>query len=134
MKNSLPDDIVLTNYERDPLIFYTHRKMAYMLSNETIFRESIPASSYSAKLNNILPDYIFSNKHIDWLVERSNYPERLYNFDSLQKNLERKGLIEKIFYLSYPDLPWSNRADLRYHKFRTANNYPPIKIYKLKSE
>lgn len=131
-ENSSVDDIVLTNYERDPLIFYTHRKMAYMLSNENIFRESIPAPAYSAKLNTILPDYIFSNERIDWLIERSNYPERLYKLESLQKNLESKGQIEKVFYLSYPDIPWSNRADLRYHKFRTAENFPPIKIYKIK--
>ncbi len=133
-ENASPDDTVLTNYERDPLVFYTHRKMAYILSNEKFFRESIPAPRYNAVLEDKLPDYIFSAEKTDWLIERSNYPKRLYDFESIKDELEKKGLIEKIYYISFPDIPWSNRADLRYHKFRTAENYPPVKIYKIKKQ
>ncbi|RMF94745.1 MAG: hypothetical protein D6734_07055 [Candidatus Schekmanbacteria bacterium] len=131
-KNASEEDIVLTNYEHAPIIFYTNRRMAYILSNERYFRESIPAPKFNEVLMQMLPNYIFSYENIDWLIERSNYPERLYGFNSLKRNLQKNGFIEKVYYLSYPDIPWSNRADLRYHKFRTPVNFPSLKIYKVK--
>jgi len=129
---SEPGDVVLTNYERDPLIFYTGRRMAYILSDDEAFCNSIPAAPYDPSLKNKLPDYIFSIDNIGWIVERSNYPTRLFDFNALKERLEKEGLIEKVYKLDYPDLPWSNREDIRYHKFKTPDGYPQVTIFKLR--
>ena len=124
-------DLVLTNYESAPIIFYTTCKVAYVISNESEFYKSIPSKRYNPVLEEKLPDYVYSLKKVDWIIPRSNYINRLFNPAVVLGRMEKEGYNIKKYELNYPDLPWNNRADIRYHRFKTAKDYPKIAVYKI---
>ena len=125
------EDTVLTNYESAPILFYTNLNIAYVISNKPEFYSSIPSNEYNPIIEKKLPDYVYTLKKVDWIIPRANYRNRLFNRDKILKEMEKEGHRIKRYEIDSPDLPWNNRADIRYHKFRNVENYQKVVIYKV---
>ena len=123
--------MVLTNYESAAILFYTDLNLAYVISNNPEFYNSIPSRGYDPVLEKKLPSYVYTMGKVDWIIPRSNYKNRLFDPEQVLRIMEEKGYRIKKYELDYPDLPWSNRADIRYHKFRSVRDYPKLVIYKV---
>jgi len=123
--------MVLTNYESASILFYTNLNMAYVISNKPEFYNSIPSKRYNPALDKKLPDYVYTLKKVDWIIPRSNYKNRLFNLPEVLETMKSKGFKIKRYEIDSPDLPWNNRSDIRYHKFRSVKDYPKVVIYKV---
>ncbi len=125
------EDAVLTNYESAPILFYTNLNIAYVISNKPEFYNSIPSHEYDRIIEKELPDYVYTLKKVNWIIQRTNYSNRLFNTDEILKEMEKKGHRIRRYEIDSPDLPWNNREDIRYHKFKSVENYPKVVIYKV---
>ena len=124
-------EMVLTNYESAAILFYTDLNLAYVISNNPEFYNLIPSGRYDSVLEKKLPSYVYTMEKIDWIIPRSNYKDRLFKPERVLRKMEEKGYRIKKYELDYPDLPWSNRADIRYHKFRTVRDYQKVVVYRV---
>ena len=124
-------EMVLTNYESAAILFYTDLNLAYVISNNPEFYNSIPSRRYDPVLKKKLPSYVYTMEKVDWIIPRSNYKDRLFKPERVLRKMEEKGYRIKKYELDYPDLPWSNRADIRYHKFRTVRDYQKVVVYRV---
>lgn len=125
------EDTVLTNYESAPILFYTNLNIVYVISNKAEFYNSIPSHEYDPIIEKKLPDYVYTVEKVDWIIPRANYANRLFNRDEMLKEMKKKGHMIRRYEIDSPDLPWNNRADVRYHKFRSVDNYQKVVIYKV---
>ena len=124
-------EMVLTNYESAAILFYTDLNLAYVISNNPDFYNSIPSGRYDSVLEKKLPPYVYTMEKVDWIIPRSNYNDRLFNPEQVLRIMEEKGYRIKKYELDYPDLPWSNRADIRYHKFKSVKNFKKVVLYRV---
>jgi len=121
-KHGKEEEVVLTNYGHEVIIFYTNMKVAGRINR-------------NSKFSLIMPDYISSKKIFDWFIPRRGFDGyiNIHNQEIISyiKDSKKK---YKLFEINYPDILWENRPVLQYHKFKTVSNAPRIRIYKVYSE
>ena len=104
-----PGQVVKTPYEEHPIIFYTNLRVEPLLKLSDFSRETFP----------------------DWIVLRRDWlPAGFFQGPYYQKIQERYREI----LLDGPDIPWQNRPDPGYHRFRTDLSAPPVVVYRRKEK
>jgi len=99
-----PGQVVKIPYEEHPLIFYTDLRIEPFLKPEDFRRETFP----------------------DWIVLRRDWVSP----DFFQSSYYREILSRyKQVLLDAPDIPWQNRPDPGYHRFRTDAQAPPVIVF-----
>ncbi|MCM8811746.1 MAG: glycosyltransferase family 39 protein [Candidatus Omnitrophica bacterium] len=100
-------ETVKTPYSDHPLIFYTELKVEPLRSTEDFMKETFP----------------------EWIVLKKDWiPENFRQTPYYRKLQERYGEL----LLDAPDIPWQNRPDPGYHRFRTDRNVPRITVLRRK--
>ncbi|MBI3318197.1 MAG: glycosyltransferase family 39 protein [Candidatus Omnitrophica bacterium] len=91
-------------YEEHPILFYTPLLVEPILRPEDFSRETYP-------------EWIILRR--DWLP--AGFLESAY-YGEIQSRYERRTL-------DSPDIPWQNRPDPGYHRFRTDREAPPVVVF-----
>lgn len=100
-----PTQTVKIPYEDHTLLFYTKLRVEPIVRSEDFSRESYP-------------DWIILRK--DWLP--SGFLESGY-FKRIQASYDE-------ILLDAPDIPWQNRPDPGYHRFRTDRSAAPVRVFR----
>lgn len=99
-----PGQTVKTPYEEHPILFYTNLTVERLAHIQDFARESFP----------------------DWIILRRIWlPDRF--FESLYYRKIRESYREVL--LDAPDIPWQNRPDPGYHRFKTDRQAPPLIVF-----
>lgn len=104
-----PDDRIVTNYDWEPIYFYTNRPpgLKVLPSHEI----------YAAARARGLPEYVFSVEGARWVVWRWAWEDyQGYHFRDVVGELERRGArltpVEQ-----FEETIWENRPELHFHRF-----------------
>jgi hypothetical protein len=104
-KEALPGQSLKIPYEDHPILFYTDCVVEPVVKPEDFSRPTFP----------------------DWIVLRRDWlPGGFWESPYYRQIKERYE--ERI--LDAPDIPWQNRPDPGYHRFRTDESAPPVLVYK----
>ncbi|HWY39285.1 MAG TPA: glycosyltransferase family 39 protein [Chthoniobacterales bacterium] len=104
-----PGDVVITNYESEPLYFYTRLPQGLkILANAPI---------YEAAQQQNLPDYVFSVSHARWIVWRFAW-DGYYGttWSELEQALRQKGA-QVTELTKIKETGWENRENVFFHRF-----------------
>lgn len=104
-----PRDLVITNYESEPLYFHT--KLAQGMK---IVRQD---PIYDAARRNGLPEYIFGVDHARWVVWRFNWDDYLgiHWPEAADHLLANGGQITSVAEIK--ETGWENRENIHFHRF-----------------
>jgi hypothetical protein len=112
--HAAPDDIVITNYEWEPLYFHTRLPQGYKILPQYAIRETARKRG--------LPDYVFSVQGARWLVWRwpwEGYQQ--YRWADVTRALTDRGAsLTRV--ATIPETAWENRANLHFRRF-AGNRY-----------
>jgi hypothetical protein len=108
-RNASADDVVVTNYEWEPLYFHTN-----LPQGRKILPEHGIARAARAKG---LPDYVFEVEGARWVVWRPPWEGSLgLRFGDVRSELERSGK-RLVPVATPPETLWENRPEIHYHRF-----------------
>ena len=113
-KNAGPGDVVVTNYESEPLYFHTRLPQGMkIMKQDSIFE--------IAKRKN-LPDYVFGVEQARWVVWRFNWDDYLgIRWADVEHRLVSEGAkISDAAQLE--ETAWENRENIHFHRF-TGHRY-----------
>jgi hypothetical protein len=113
-QHAQPDDLVITNYESEPLYFHTRLPQAMkIMKQDTI---------YDAARRYGLPDYVFGADRARWIVWRFNWDDYLgIRWADVADHLLAAGA--KINDLAeIEETGWENRENIHFHRF-SGNAY-----------
>jgi 4-amino-4-deoxy-L-arabinose transferase-like glycosyltransferase len=109
-----PGDVLITNYDWEPIYFYTHLRQALkILPHYPI---------YEAARRKGLPNSLFNVDHARWIVWRpiwEGYVE-YYGEDLEKEILSKGGRATKV--AEFEDTIWENRPEIHLHRF-SGNKY-----------
>ncbi len=100
-----PGETLKTPYEEYPILFYTSLRVEPLARMEDFANETFP-------------DWIVLRR--DWLP--GGFLESDY-FRRIQASYRE-------ILLDAPDIPWQNRPDPGYHRFRTDSSAPPVRVFR----
>ncbi len=107
--NAGPRDIVITNYEWEPLYFHTRLPLGMTVL------PSYPI--WAAAKKHDLPDYVFTDKGARWVVSRRAWGTyRGQDCDRILADLTTKGASVTLA-LSVPETLWENRENIHFRRF-----------------
>jgi 4-amino-4-deoxy-L-arabinose transferase-like glycosyltransferase len=109
-RHAKPGDILITNYEWDPIYFHTRLRQGLKIFPEyPIYRRAREKG---------LPEYVFSVEGVRWIVWRSAWGNiRGYDIAELDEEaLKRRGARTEIVATLHETM-WENREDLHFHRF-----------------
>ena len=112
--NASPDDIMLTNYEWEPVYFHTRLRQALKIMPH------YPIFPVAQKHN--LPDYVYKVDQTRWIVCRWFWDGYLdYDLETIARFLVARGArLTKV--ASFPETTWENRPELHFHRY-PGNEY-----------
>ena len=100
-----PGETVKTPYDDHAILFYTPLRIEPIPKPEDFLRPTTP----------------------EWIIPRRDWtPEKFYRSGYLSLIRSRYRQIT----LDAPDIPWQNRPDPGYHRFRTDRQAPPVVVYR----
>lgn len=135
-RHAAPDDLIVTNYEWEPLAFHTNLPQALKILPGYEIRERARAAG--------LPDYVFDASNARYVIWRHAWEGyQGYRFAEVRKAIESGGRrLERVE--SLRETIWENRPELHYHRFpvlghlypRDAARFgfgkaPPVVIYRV---
>jgi Dolichyl-phosphate-mannose-protein mannosyltransferase len=108
-KNAGAGDVVVTNYESEPLYFHTRLPQGMKIMKQDLIYEI-------AKRRN-LPDYVFGVEHARWIVWRFNWDDYLgIRWADVEHRLLAEGAkISDAAQLE--ETAWENRENIHFHRF-----------------
>ena len=108
-KNAAPSDVVITNYESEPLYFHTRLPQGMKIMKQD--------SIYEIAKRRQLPDYVFGVEHARWVVWRFNWDDYLgIKWADLEHRLLSEGAkISDAAQLE--ETAWENRENIHFHRF-----------------
>jgi hypothetical protein len=108
-KNAGAGDVVVTNYESEPLYFHTRLPQGMKIMKQDLIYEI-------AKRRN-LPDYVFGVEHARWIVWRFNWDDYLgIRWADVEHRLLAEGAkISDAAQLE--ETGWENRENIHFHRF-----------------
>lgn len=115
--HAAPDDLLVTNYEWEPLAFHTDLPQALKILPHFEIRDTARAAG--------LPDYVFEASDARFVVWRAAWEGyQGYRFAEVRRALERRGRrLERV--ASVRETLWENRPELHFHRFpRLGHLYP----------
>jgi hypothetical protein len=104
-----PQDIVITNYEWEPLYFHTRLPQGYKILPRYAIRDVARQQG--------LPGYVFSVDGARWLVWRwpwEGYQQ--YRFEEVTRALRERGAT-LVRVTTVPETAWENRSNLHFRRF-----------------
>ncbi len=107
--NAKPGEVVKTPYEEMPIIFYTGLKVEPLRRLGEFTRETYP----------------------DWIVIRRDRISLEFFNSPYHQEIQRR---YRPILLDAPDIPWQNRPDPGYHRFRSDPKALPVLVYQRKVE
>jgi hypothetical protein len=116
-----PEDILITNYEWEPLYFHTNLRQGLK-----IFPEHEIAAAARAQG---LPSYVFEAKGARWVVWRDPWEGSHlgYRLERVRRELARSGArLQRV--ARVPETVWENRPELHFHRFPGRNHIYPLDI------
>ncbi len=115
-----PDDLLVTNYDWEPLSFHTDLPQALKILPEYEIREAARAHG--------LPGYVFEATDARWVVWRPPWEGyQGYAFESVRGELERAGRrLERAAFL--PETVWENRPEIHFHRFPGLGHLYPLDL------
>ena len=104
-----PGDLVITNYESEPLYFHTRLPQGMKIMGQDVI--------YEAAHKDGLPDYVFGVDHARWIVWRFNWDDYLgIRWPDVSEHLQSEGgQISKVAELK--ETGWENRENIHFHRF-----------------
>ena len=108
-KNAAPGDVVITNYESEPLYFHTRLPQGMKIMKQD--------SVYEIAKRRQLPDYVFGVQHTRWVVWRFNWDDYLgIKWADVERRLLSEGAkISDVTQLE--ETAWENRENVHFHRF-----------------
>lgn len=107
--NAAPDDILITNYDWEPVYFHTRLRQGWKIMPH------FPI--YDAARKHQLPEYVFGVTGVRWIVWRwawNGY--RDYDWDELHRALTENGaILTKV--AAVPETTWENRSNIHFHRY-----------------
>ena len=115
-QHAAPGDLVITNYESEPLYFHTKLPQAMKIMSQDPI--------YDAAHRYGLPEYIFGVDHARWVVWRFNWDDYLgIRWPEVADHLLAEGgHITNVAELK--ETGWENRENIHFHRF--ANDVYPF--------
>jgi 4-amino-4-deoxy-L-arabinose transferase-like glycosyltransferase len=108
-QHSAPGDLVITNYESEPLYFHTNLPQGMKITRQDPI--------YDAARRSGLPEYIFGVDHARWVVWRFNWDDYLgIRWPEVADHLIAEGgHITNVTELK--ETGWENRENIHFHRF-----------------
>jgi 4-amino-4-deoxy-L-arabinose transferase-like glycosyltransferase len=128
--HAAPNDVVITNYEWEPLYFYTRLPQGMKVL------PSYPI--WSAAKAHELPSYVFSAKGVRWIVWRQAWGAyRGQACDRIIKDVQDQGA-SVVALATVPETLWENRENIHFRRFPGNRYYyswhyslPPTLIFRV---
>jgi len=108
-KNAKPSDVVITNYESEPLYFHTRLPKGMKIMKQD--------SIYQIAQGQHLPDYVFGVEHARWVIWRFNWDDYLgIRWADVEHRLLSEGAkIREAAQIE--ETAWENRENIHFHRF-----------------
>ena len=108
-KSARPGDVVITNYESEPLYFHTRLPQGMKIMKQD--------SIYEIAKQRQLPDYVFGVDQARWIVWRFNWDDYLgIRWADVEHRLQSEGA--KISdEAQLEETAWENRENIHFHRF-----------------
>lgn len=108
-QHAAPGDLVITNYESEPLYFHTGLPQGMKIMTQDAI--------YDAARSRSLPDYVFGVDHARWVVWRFNWDDYLgIRWPEVAQHLAQEGgQISEVAKLK--ETGWENRENIHFHRF-----------------
>jgi len=108
-ERAAPGDLIITNYESEPLYFHTGLAQGMKISPQD--------SIHDLARRRGLPDYVFGVDHVRWVVWRFNWDDYLgIRWKDVSQHLLADGAhIEDAAEIK--ETGWENRENLHFHRF-----------------
>ena len=102
-------DVVLTNYEWDPLYFYTRLPQALKIFPDYPI--------YEAAKRKGLPDYVFGIDRVRWLIWRPVWDGYLgyFGYEVRRQILDKGARVTRV--AQFEETIWENRPEIHLHRF-----------------
>lgn len=129
-QHSRPSDLVITNYESEPLYFHTRLRQGMKISKEDTI--------YDVARHQGLPDYLFGVDEVHWIVWRFNWNDYLgIRWADVTRVLAEKGArVSEVAQLK--ETGWENRENIHFHRFSNGvylfpqnTDLEPAKIFQV---
>lgn len=120
-KRASPEDILITNYEWEPLYFHTNLRQGLKIFPEHEIVEAARAQG--------LPSYVFEAKGARWVVWRDPWEGSHlgYRLARVRRELALSGArLQRV--ASVPETVWENRPELHFHRFPGLDHIYPLDI------
>jgi 4-amino-4-deoxy-L-arabinose transferase-like glycosyltransferase len=113
-KHAKPGDVLITNYDWEPLYFYTRLPQALKVLPEYPI--------YDASRRKGLPDYVFNVDHVHWIVWRPVWENYVgYSGEEIERQiLSAGGRATRV--AQFEETIWENRPEIHLHRF-SADKY-----------
>ena len=108
-KNAKPSDVVITNYESEPLYFHTRLPQGMKIMKQD--------SIYQIAQRQRLPDYVFGVERAGWVIWRFNWDDYLgIRWADVEHRLLSEGAqIREAAQIE--ETAWENRENIHFHRF-----------------
>jgi Dolichyl-phosphate-mannose-protein mannosyltransferase len=129
-QHAAPDDLIVTNYESEPLYFHTSLRQGMKIAPQDVV--------YAVAHRLGLPEYTFGLAHVRWIVWRFNWDDYLgIRWSDVSQNLLADGAqINDLAEIK--ETGWENRENLHFHRFAEDvylfphdTNLAPAKIFRI---
>ena len=113
-QHAAPGDLLITNYESEPLYFHTRLPQGMKIMRQDPI--------YEAARRRGLPEYTFGVDHARWIVWRFNWDDYLgIRWTEVAEHLSSEGgQIADV--AEIPETSWENRENIHFHRF-AENTY-----------
>lgn len=107
--NAVPGDILITNYEWEPLYFHTRLPQGYKILPDYPI--------YKTARKHHLPEYVFKSEGAKWVVWRRAWGTyRGQNCEQILEALRKSGRqVEQV--ASIPETVWENRENIHFRRY-----------------
>jgi 4-amino-4-deoxy-L-arabinose transferase-like glycosyltransferase len=108
-KNAKPGDVLITNYDWEPLYFYTRLPQALKILPEYPI--------YQTARRKGLPDYVFSVDHARWIIWRPIWEGYVgYSAEEVEhQTLDAGARVTRV--AQFEETIWENRPEIHLHRF-----------------
>jgi hypothetical protein len=108
-KHAEPKDLLITNYESEPLYFHTRLPQGMKITRQDTI--------YDAARQNGLPEYLFGVDHVRWVVWRFNWDDYSgIRWREVSDSLLADGaLVNDVAEIK--ETGWENRENIHFHRF-----------------
>lgn len=129
-EHAKPGDVILTNYDWEPLYFYTRLPQALKILPDYPI--------YGAARREGLPDYVFNVDRVRWIVWRPIWENYVgYSGEELERQTLSAGARVTLVAL-FEETIWENRPEIHLHRFATdkyfftaPENLLPAQVFRI---